>query len=248
MSHIQVTREKRLAILTVKHPLDRATVREMRAAVDTLAQDERLGVLVITGEGDAFVPEGEAEDLRGRSKRDALSGQTAALFAAVEAFPCPVIAAINGAALGDGFELALACDLRIASEAARFGLPETGWGIIPGAGGTQRLPRLIGLARAKHMIYTGQVIDALDAERIGLVSWVESPAELMNAARTLAKSILARAPLAVRLAKLALNASVQDPRGAMVEALAEALCLDSADKAEGAAAFVEKRKAKFTGK
>ncbi len=98
------------------------------------------------------------------------------------------------------------------------------------------------------MIFTGQVIDALDAERIGLVSWVESPAELMNAARTLAKSILARAPLAVRLAKLALNVSVQDPRGAMVEALAEALCLDSADKAEGAAAFVEKRKPKFQGK
>jgi enoyl-CoA hydratase/carnithine racemase len=248
MSHVQVTKEKRLAIITISSALDKTTVREARAAVDSLALNKQVGTLVITGAGDCFVPEGEMHDLKGRDKSDALSGQTSSLFTAVENFPCPVIAAINGPALGDGFELALACDLRIAAETARFGFPETGWGIIPGAGGTQRLPRLIGLARAKHMIFTGQVLDALEAERMGLVSWVEPRAELMNAARTLAKSILARGPLAVRLAKLALNASVQDPRGAMVETLAEALCLDSADKAEGAAAFFEKRRPKFQGK
>ena len=253
--NILVTREERLAVLTVNRPevcnaLNRETIRELHAALDELAEDNSLGALILTGAGDrAFVSGADIRDLAKRTKTDALAAMATGLFTVVENFPRPVIAAINGLALGGGFELALACDLRVASETARFGFPETGLGIIPGAGGTQRLPRLIGLARAKHLILTGEVIDAREAEHLGLLSRVVPQAEVMTAARQLAEPILARAPLAVRLAKVALNVSAQAPQntGLLVEMLAQGLCFDTADKAEGMAAFLEKRKPVFRG-
>ena len=161
-----------------------------------------------------------------------------------------MIAAINGYALGGGCELALACDIRIAADTAKFGQPELGLGIIPGAGATQRLPRIIGMGRAKYLILTGEIIDAKQALEIGLVSAVTPPGQLAIRARELAKRILRQGPLAARLAKVALNASarVDLDSGLLVETLAQALCYSSDDKAEGTAAFLEKRKPKFTGK
>jgi enoyl-CoA hydratase len=170
-------------------------------------------------------------------------------MSAVEAHEAVSIAAVNGYALGGGCELALACDLRIAAETAVFGLPEPTLGIIPGAGGTQRLPRIVGLGRAKEMILTGARWDARQALAAGLVSQVVPPADLPRAARELAARVLALGPLAVRLAKAALNLSAQAPLGAglVYESTAQAITFDSRDKAEGTAAFLEKRPPEFKG-
>ncbi len=260
-NNARLERDGRLAILTVDRPevrnaLNRETVEAMQEILRGLAAEAEAspasgaGALIVTGAGDkAFVSGADIRDLARRTSRDALAAITGGLFTAIENLPFPAIAAINGVALGGGFELALTCDLRLAAGAARFGFPETSLGIIPGAGGTQRLPRLVGLARAKHLVLTGEIIDALEAERLGLVSRVVPLADLMNAARQMAEAILARAPLAVRLAKLALNASAVAPQnaGLLIEALAQGICFGSADKAEGLAAFLEKRKPAFKG-
>jgi enoyl-CoA hydratase len=146
--------------------------------------------------------------------------------------------------------LALACDIRIASDTAKFGQPELGLGIIPGAGATQRLPRIIGMGRAKYLILTGEIIDARQALEFGLVSAVTPPGQLQIRARELAKKTLRQGPMAAKLAKIALNASarVDMDSGLLIETLAQALCYSSEDKLEGTTAFLEKRKPKFTGK
>jgi enoyl-CoA hydratase len=170
-------------------------------------------------------------------------------MSAVESHEAVTIAAVNGYALGGGCELALACDLRLAAEGAVFGLPEPSLGIIPGAGGTQRLPRIVGLGRAKEMILAGARWDARQALAYGLVSEVVPRGELMAAARALADKVLGLGPLAVRLAKAALNASQQMPlaAGLLFESTAQAITFESKDKEEGTAAFLEKRKPAFTG-
>lgn len=245
-----------IATLTVNRPdvrnaLDLATVKEFHEALRVLAEEESLGVLILTGAGDTtFVAGADIREIRARNVKDALAGINTHLFAAVERFPRPTIAAVNGYALGGGCELALACDIRIASEKAKFGLPELGLGIIPGAGGTQRLPRIVGWGRAKHLIFTGEVLDAAKAEQFGLVSRVVPPDRLLEAAREIASKILTRGPLAARLAKLSLNAAarVDLDSGLLVEMLAQSVCFGSEDKVEGTTAFLEKRPAKFTGK
>jgi len=252
--NIKLEQEDALWILTINRPdvrnaLDAPTVQEVQTALDTL-DTARPGVLIITGAGErAFVSGADIGDLRTRTKIQALEAINTGLFARVENFVWPVIGAVNGFALGGGCELALACDIRIASENARFGLPEASLGIIPAAGGTQRLPRLVGLSRAKEWVLTGDIYDAREAERIGLVSRVVPIAELMPTAKEMARKILARAPLAVRLAKIALNASSRAPldTGLTLEMLAQGILFDSKDKYEGMTAFLEKRKAKFTG-
>ena len=252
--NIKLEHEDGLWILTINRPevrnaLDTATVKEMQAALDSL-DTTKPGVLIITGAGDrSFVAGADIGDLRTRTKIHALNALTGPLFTRVENFPWPVIAAVNGFALGGGCELALVCDIRIASENARFGLPEANLGIIPGAGGTQRLPRLVGLSRAKDWVLTGDMHDAQEAERIGLVSRVAPAGELMQTAKEVARKILARAPLALRLAKLALNASSSTSldTGLAMEMLAESILYESKDKVEGTSAFLEKRKPKFTG-
>ena len=236
---------------SVKNALDRETVDECHAALRSLSAEPGTGVLVITGAGEsAFVSGADINDIRARTRDDGLAAINSSLFSAIERFPRPTIAAINGYALGGGCELALACDIRVASDTAKFGQPELGLGIIPGAGATQRLPRIVGAGWAAHLILTGDIIDARQALEIGLVTAVMPASQLQVRVRELAKRILRQGPLAARLAKLAMQASsrVDLDSGLLIETLAQALCYASEDKQEGTAAFLEKRKAKFTGK
>lgn len=252
---IQLEVADRIATLTVNRPevrnaLSKKVVEETHAALRALATREDVGVLILTGAGDkSFVAGADIREIRERGKREALEAINQELFSAVESFPWPVIAAVNGYALGGGFELALACDIRVAAESARFGFPETNLGIIPAAGGTQRLPRHVGWGRAKEIILTGRVLDAPEAERLGLVAEVVPVGELMAAAREVAEKILSRGPLAIRLAKLALNVSARAglDAGLQVERVAQTVLFESADKKEGTTAFLEKRKPKFRG-
>jgi enoyl-CoA hydratase len=233
----------------VRNALDGDTVAEIHRALDDV-RSARARVLIVTGAGEkAFVSGADIRAIQARRRDDALASINSRLMSAIEAHEAVSIAAINGVALGGGCELALACDLRIAAEHAVFGLPEPTLGIIPGAGGTQRLPRIVGLGRAKEMILTGARWDARKALEFGLVSEVVPAADLMSAARAMAQRILKLAPLAVRLAKLALNASMNMPLGAglLYESTAQAITFESSDKAEGTAAFLEKRPTRFTG-
>jgi len=244
----------RVATLTVSRPevrnaLDGETVAEFHRALADVAA-ARATVLIVTGKGDkAFVSGADISAIRERGRDDALASINSRLMAAVEAHEAVTIAAVNGYALGGGCELALACDLRIAAESAVFGLPEPSLGIIPGAGGTQRLPRIVGLGRAKEMILTGARWDASKALAAGLVSEIVPLAELMAAARAMADRVLSLGPLAVRLAKAAVNASTQMPLGAGLafESMAQAITFESRDKLEGTTAFLEKRRPRFTG-
>jgi len=244
----------RVANLTVNRPevrnaLDTATVEELHRALDEV-RSARSTVLILTGAGEkAFVSGADIRAIQARGREDALASINSGLMSALEGHPAVSIAAVNGWALGGGCELALACDLRIAAENAVFGLPEPSLGIIPGAGGTQRLPRIVGLGRAKEMILTGARWDAGKALAAGLVSEVVPLPRLMEAARALADRVLALGPLALRLAKLALNASASMPlhAGLVYESTAQAITFESRDKAEGTRAFLEKRKPSFEG-
>jgi len=254
--NIRVDISESIATITVDRPsvknaLNLDTVREFHQALDELAVNEQAGVLIVTGAGEtSFVSGADINDIRARTRDDGLAAINSSLFAKIDTFPKPVIAAVNGFALGGGCELALACDIRVASETAKFGQPELGLGIIPGAGATQRLPRIVGLGWAKHLVLTGDIIDAKQALEIGLVTAVMPAGQLQVRARELAKKILRQGPLAARLAKLSLNASarVDLDSGLLIETLAQALCYSSEDKLEGTSAFLEKRKPKFTGK
>jgi enoyl-CoA hydratase len=241
-----------VGLLTVNRPqvrnaLDTKTVAELHAALDEASP---CRVLIVTGAGEtSFVSGADIAAIRERGRDDALRSINSRLMSAVEAHPSVTIAAVNGYALGGGCELALACDLRIAAENAVFGLPEPSLGIIPGAGGTQRLPRIVGLGRAKEMILTGARWDAPTALSYGLVSAVVPREQLLEKARALAARILAQGPLAIRLAKAALNASLEMPlhAGLAFESTAQAITFASWDKMEGTTAFLEKRKPNFKG-
>ena len=249
-----LTLEERVATLTVNRPevrnaLDTETVAEFHHALEAVRAAE-VTVLIVTGAGDkAFVAGADIAAIRERGRNDALRSINSRLMSAVEAHEAVVIAAVNGVALGGGCELCLAADLRIAAEHAVFGQPEPAIGIIPGAGATQRLPRFVGLGRAKELILTGARWDAKTALAYGLVNEVVPKAELMPAARAMADRILALGPLAIRLSKMALNLSAQLPlaAGLVYESTAQAITFASKDKMEGTGAFLEKRKPRFTG-
>jgi enoyl-CoA hydratase len=255
-TNIKLDVSESVATLTIDRPsvrnaLNRETVEECLAALRELETRDDAGALIITGSGESsFVSGSDINDIRMRTREDGLAAIASSICAAVERFPRPTVAAINGYALGGGCELALSCDIRIASETAKFGQPELGLGIIPAAGGTQRLPRVVGLGWAKHLILTGEIIDAKQALTIGLVTVVTPAGQLQVRARELAKKIIRQGPLAARLAKLALNASarVDLDSGLLIETLAQAICYNSEDKTEGATAFLEKRKPRFTGR
>jgi enoyl-CoA hydratase len=243
------------ALLTIDRPavrnaLDTATVREIHDALDRLEADRSIRVLIVTGAGDqVFVSGADVNTLLARSARETLDAANNRLFSRLENFALPTIAAINGWALGGGLELALACDLRIAAENAKMGLPETSLGIIPGAGGTHRLPRLVGIGVAKEMILAGTILEAAEALRVGLVNRVVPQAELLAAARELAARIQKRAPLATELAKASLNAAGNVPVefGMAFDRVAQTVLNATADKKEGMTAFLEKRAPEFRG-
>jgi enoyl-CoA hydratase len=253
--NLRVSFEGRLATVVVDRPevrnaLDKATVDEFHRALEAMRAAD-VGVFIITGAGgQAFVAGADIRAIRERRRDDALAGINSRLMSAIESHPAVSIAAVNGYAMGGGCELALSCDLRIAAETAVFGLPETGIGIIPGAGGTQRLPRVVGLGRAKELILTGARWDALQARAAGLVSEVVPGGLLIAAARRMAQRVLERGPLATRLAKAAVNASYQLPldAGLRYESALQGITFESADKIEGTTAFLEKRKPRFTGR
>jgi enoyl-CoA hydratase len=246
--------EDRIATLTVNRPevrnaLDASTVAEFHHALEAVRAAEAT-VLILTGAGDkAFVAGADIGSIRARGREDALCSINSRLMSAVEAHEAVVIAAVNGVALGGGCELCLAADLRIAADHAVFGQPEPAIGIIPGAGATQRLPRFVGLGRAKELILTGARWDAQTALAYGLVNEVVPKAQLMEAARAMAARIQALGPLAIRLSKMALNLSAQLPlaAGLVYESTAQAITFESKDKMEGTGAFLEKRKPRFTG-
>ena len=247
--------DDRLAVVTVNRPevrnaLSRQVLAELRDVLTELHDRDDVGLVAFTGAGDkAFVAGADISQLRHYDLHTGLDAAMQRTFDLVEAFPKPTVAAVNGFALGGGCELAMACDIRIASENARFGLPETTLSVLPGAGGTQRLARLVGTGRAIEMILTSRFVDAAEAHAIGLVTAVVPAEELPAELRRLADRILAKGPLAVRLAKLVVRAGMDaDQRtGQVVERLAQALLYTTADKTEGASAFLEKRSPTFKG-
>ena len=253
-TNLRLEIDGRIATLTVNRPevrnaLDGPTVEEFHQALAQVTA-AKATVLIVTGAGDqAFVSGADIRAIQKRRRDDALASINSRLMTAIESHDAISIAAVNGVAFGGGCELALACDLRIAAENAVFALPEPSLGIIPGAGATQRLPRIVGLGRAKEMILTGARWDARKALEMGLVSELVPRESLLAAARAMAERVLTLGPLAVRLAKVALNASSQMPlsAGLVFESTAQAITFESRDKQEGTAAFFEKRKPAFTG-
>ena len=246
---ILVEVEDRLAVVTFNRPdkrnaIDQTMVNEIHDVLDGFAADGDVEACVFTGAGDkAFVGGADIAQLRERGALDALKTINATLFARIEALPFPTIAAIRGYCLGGGCELAMCCDLRVAGEGSKLGQPEVALGIIPAAGGTQRLPRLVGMGRAKELILTGRTIDAAEALRIGLVNRVVPDDEVLDAAKLLARQILAHGALAVRLAKLNLNnaARTGQDSGLLLEQVSQAVLFDSEEKRRRMTEFLEKR-------
>jgi len=251
-------KKENIGLLTINRPekmnaISQELTTELSQLLDGIENDEKLRVLVITGSGDkAFVAGADINELVDRDARlgRRVSSERQEIFSRIENLHVPVIAAVNGYALGGGLELALACSIRICSEKAQFGAPEVKLGIIPGDGGTQRLPRLVGQGRAMEMIITGDFIDAQEAYRIGLVNKVFPLDKLMEEAMGLANKIASRPPLAVRYAKEAVNRSQEGDSvsGFALESYLHALSCTTEDKKEGVSAFLEKRKGKFKGK
>ena len=251
-------KEDSIGLLTINRPqvlnaLNRETMTEISQVVGKIATDPEVAVLIITGAGEkSFVAGADISEMRTLSALEgrAWSKFSQATFNAIENLPQPVIAAVNGYALGGGCELAMSCDIRIASDKAKFGQPEVLLGVVAAFAGTQRLPRLIGKGRAKELLFTGDQIDAAEACRIGLVNKVVPAGELLTAAKELAAKIISRGPVAVQLCKAAVNEGLDmDLESAQAyEAEVFGLCFATADQKEGMNAFVEKRPAKFTGK
>jgi enoyl-CoA hydratase/carnithine racemase len=257
-SNILFEKRDSIAYVTVNRPkvlnaLNMATMEELRAAFHEIKNDRDVRVVILTGAGEkAFIAGADIAELAGH---DALSGKEythrgQSVLNLIENLGKPVIACINGFALGGGCEIAMACTLRLASETARLGQPEVKLGIIPGYGGTQRLPRLVGKGVAMQLVVTGDMITAGEAHRIGLVNEVTAPAELIPRAEAIARKIIANAPLAVQYAIEAVNKGMETTlaEGLYLEAVLFGVACSSEDKKEGTAAFLEKRSPQFKGR
>lgn len=256
-ANIEIRKSDGLAYLVINRPelrnaLNKETLNEIMEALDILAADNETGCVVFTGSGDkSFAAGADIRQLQSRTALDVFNrGGMQQVYDYIEAYDKPTIAMVNGFALGGGCELAMACDIRIASENAKFGLPELNLSIIPSAGGTQRLARLVGKGVAMDMILRGKIIDAMEAYRIGLVSEIAGVGELQEKTKEAARQILSKGPLAVKLAKLAVHAGfdADQKTGLVIEKLAQAVLFSTNDKNEGTAAFLEKRKPQFTSK
>jgi len=254
--NLSIANQDAVSILTVNRPislnaLDVRTIAEIDEYCDEVSANNDIKVVIITGAGEkAFVAGADIGEMRPMTPGESLSfskrGQK--VFAKLENLPQPVIAAVNGYALGGGCELALACDMRIASENAKFGQPEVSLGITPGYGGTQRLARLIGKGRAMELLLTGEIINAQDAYRIGLVNKVVPGSELMETVLSIAKKIIKCSSVAVKLTKTAVNEGINIglDNGMAYEAASFGLCFAAEDQKEGMLAFLEKRAARFS--
>ncbi|MEG0307746.1 MAG: short-chain-enoyl-CoA hydratase [Clostridium sp.] len=247
-------KEGNVAIVKLNRPkalnaLNSDTLREISLVIDEVSNDNEVYAVIITGEGKAFVAGADISEMQ---DLNALEGKQFSVlgnevFRKLEKLEKPVIAAINGFALGGGCELAMACDIRIASVKAKFAQPEAGLGITPGFGGTQRLARLVGEGIAKQLIYTCEMINSEEALRIGLVNKVVEPEMLLEEAKSMANKIAKNAPIAVRQCKVAINRGLQMDidSAVMYEAEAFGICFATEDQKEGMAAFVEKRDKNF---
>lgn len=253
-----IEKENGIGTLTINRPkslnaLNTQVLEDLHEALIEIDQDKEIDVLIITGAGDrAFIAGADITEMK---DKDALEGRSFSnfgnkVFSMLDNLSQPTIAAVNGFALGGGAELAMACDIRIGSEYSKFGQPEVGLGIIPGFGGTQRLSRLVGLAKAKELIYTGKTIKADEAKDIGLVNDVVAADELMDTAIELAQLILKQAPLAVKASKRAINRGYEMDlaHGLEMEAEMFGVQFSTEDQKNGMTAFVNKEKPNFEGK
>ncbi|MBV9625154.1 MAG: enoyl-CoA hydratase/isomerase family protein [Acidobacteria bacterium] len=257
-SNLVFEKKDAIAYVTVNRPkvlnaLNMATMEELRAAFHEIKNDASVRVVILTGAGEkAFIAGADIAEL---AEHDGISGKEythrgQSVLNLIENLGKPVIACINGFALGGGCEIALACTLRLASETAKLGQPEVKLGIIPGYGGTQRLPRLVGKGVAMQLVLTGEMITADEARRIGLVNEVTPPGELISRAEAIARKIIANGPLAVQYAIEAVNKGMETTlaEGLYLEAVLFGVTCSSEDKKEGTRAFLEKRSPQFTGK
>lgn len=254
---ITVEKKEGIGYITLNRPevmnaISDEMTAELALAVADIDKDKEIRVVIITGAGKAFQAGADIKQLSEMTPLELLYWNEGLVRnnASLESMRQPVIAAINGAAMGGGLEMALACTLRVASKNAKLALPEVNLGIIPGAGGTQRLPRLIGKGRATKMILTGSIVGAEEALQIGLVDEVVPREELKEAAEKLARTIMAKGPIAIEMAKDAIEIGMQCPLDQAVQYAQKncVTCFSTEDMKEGTTAFLEKRKANFQGK
>jgi len=258
LNNILFEAKKGIGLITINRPealntLNSEVFSELKQLIESVKKDENIKVIILTGAGDkAFVAGTDVLEMKNLSCIEArnfakLAGE---VIDGIEYIDKPTIAAVNGFALGGGCELSMACDLRIASENAKFGQPEINLGLIPGSGGTQRLPRLIGIARAKELLYTGKIIDAKEALNIGLVNKVVSHSQLMEEAIKIAGTMAEKSSVTLQLMKSVINKgiNVDLPTALDYEIECFALCFSTEDRKEGIEAFIEKRKPKFSGR
>ena len=253
MVFVNLERQGRVGIITINRPealnaLNSAVLQDLETAIDAAAQDSGIDVIILTGAGRSFVAGADIGQMISYSSYEGKQWGVygGEVFLKLENMSKPVIAAVNGFALGGGCELAMSCDIRLASEKAKFGQPEVGLGITPGFGGTQRLPRIVGIGRAMELILTAKTISAAEAKEIGLVNEVYAPEELMDKALELANAICANAQIAVQESKRCIRKGMQTDiyTGSAFEAEAFGVCCGTEDKDEGMGAFLEKRKEK----
>ena len=252
-----IEKKEKVCIVSINNPqalnaLNSTVLEELDRAFSEIAADDGIAAVILTGAGKSFVA---GADISQMSTMNAAQGKAfgeygAAVFRKIELLDKPVIAAVNGYALGGGCELAMCCDIRIASAKAKFGQPEVGLGITPGFSGTQRLPRIVGPGKAKELIYTAGIIDAAEACRIGLVNKVTEPEALMDEAMEMAAKIASKAPIAVKYSKQAINKGMQTDMDTAISIEADlfGLCFSSEDQKEGMRAFLEKRTPDFKNK